>query len=283
MSERGTPVVHHRTDGALVYLDHAALMDIADRYAEEFADALARRKADLAISRLNFIELAEVSDETAKSVESLLRRVFPHVAFIELLFEKVIEEEDRLTAGRSEYPPHHDASLLREYIDHESINPIDPTSFFARCRTPDAIESARRGWGKGIPPSAAAIAYAQAIYQSDPVVRRRINRRPTGDPAIRPTRYVADEADKFLIKNRLRTTDGRHTRDHFHLVVPLSYCDFVVLDANWHEAARQIQNTLRETGLLSHVAKVFRTKDVAEFVRVFAQEEPRGVGAFGES
>ncbi len=71
--------------------------------------------------------------------------------------------------------------------------------------------------------------------------------------------------------------DGHHLRDFWHTVVPISYCNFVVLDKAWCEIARQVQQRLRETGLLTNEAEIFPTpEELTQVTESFAGDRSRG-------
>lgn len=260
--------VHHGAHPPVVYLDHFALMDIAQEHLDAFATALLQREGTLALSMLNFYELSLVNDQTSKPVDDLILRVWPHVAFLDLNAEAVIAKEDRLLSGEVDLAPHLDNELLGFLLGHSprSGTSLDVSGFLRFFRSPDSLESARRA-SQRPNPSLAVLRSAQRAYEADRQAQRRLKGLIEGDRTIPSTRSVLVEATRFMIKNNLQSRDSHHSNDFLHTVVPLVYADFVVLDGTWVECARQIRAKLDRAGLVRPSARVFRR--VTNFVEAF--------------
>ncbi len=87
-----------------------------------------------------------------------------------------------------------------------------------------------------------------------------MNRAPRGPVIQVPTRYVADEIRRGLIRDATAPMTTNDWADFFHTFVAVSYCDFVILDRRWAAAATQALRRLKKAGLLenAHFARVFR-------------------------
>jgi hypothetical protein len=86
-------------------------------------------------------------------------------------------------------------------------------------------------------------------------------RGPATGPHIQQgTRIILRElARTFLINRRLKIT-RKHVIDLFHAVVPLAYCDLVLLDKHWETQVNQVRSRLKAAGLSVPLASVFSEK-----------------------
>ncbi len=153
------------------------------------------------------------------------------------------------------------------------MNPLDPEVFFLSLRlpgVPDGLKQAKLLLANRL---REAIETARSQYASKPSAKKEIRRGATGTAVMHPTRHVFESCIYGIIKDRLNLEDANHTIDFFHAVVPLSYCDFVLLDKAWAERARQVQAELVKKGLLTHQATVLSESsagDLPSMIRAFA-------------
>lgn len=267
MTGYGKLLLDHYAESPVVYLDHGPLMEIAANHADAFVDALISRNGTLAFSWVNLVERARVADDTAAVIDRLLRRLWPRLIFLEAVPDVVIDREDSLLAGVSTRPPHLDDPLVRMLMTNPTpgcLNPIDPEGLLTVYRTPEVRAACDTKWEATTEMIMGAVAASADRYREDEAIRARFRLLPGQTPIEFPTRYVYDEGIRYLIKNDL--AHPNHAADLFHMVVPVSFCDYVVLDANWKEAARQVQNKLRDAELLTHEAKVYRVSEIGEFI-----------------
>jgi hypothetical protein len=135
------------------------------------------------------------------------------------------------------------------------VDQLDPQLFLMHLRSPgvsDSVLTGRRALERGWQ---SAIEDARALAEtSDGRAELRTGARA---PAARlPVAAVYQAALYQAVKCGMNASDPRHARDFFHLVVPISCCDLVVLDANGRERARQIQVELRRKTRLTFAATV---------------------------
>jgi hypothetical protein len=261
----------------LVYLDQWAWMRLARTPAEAklFVDSLKERDGCLAVSEMNRLELAFVGDlDRLRACEDLIRKLLPNVCFIEYDPAAVTREENAILDGRSLSAPFLSDRLVNQYVEHPrvGVDPLDPELFFLSLRlpgTPDGLKEAKLLLAKRL---REAIDTARSQYASNPSAKKEIRRGATGKAVMHPTRYVFESCIYGIIKDRLNLEDANHTIDFFHAVVPLSYCDFVLLDKAWAERARQVQAELEKKGLLTHRATVVSERsagDLPSMIRAF--------------
>jgi hypothetical protein len=155
-----------------------------------------------------------------------------------------------------------------------SLDPLDCRGLLHSLRSPSAGREMELLRAQTIPEAVAAIELAAKAYEADDRVRARIRMPLNGATLPHPTRYVYVEALRYLVANGTRLATANHIYDFFHTVVSLSSCDYVVLGKNWWDAARRIQDKLRDAGLLTHEARVFKVAELPRFLELAATDEP---------
>jgi hypothetical protein len=203
------------------------------------------------LSWLNVLELTRPSAETFSASERLFLEVFPRVVFVEVLPDVVIERENLVLNGKpAPGDPKLDSAMLIEFVGRTKgmVNPLDPRGFLGAFRS--HREELRKMW-QGV--AGRIQARTKAARSS-----RTLPPEPTLIPTLpRPTRYVAWKATCHLVE-QVNLEDVNNFPDYFHTVVPISTCDYVVLDKQWAEVARQVGQYLRRKGLPSLPGEVLR-------------------------
>jgi hypothetical protein len=249
-------------------------MNIAEQRAGRFIETLHQRGGTLAVSWVNFTEISEVSKKTAAPIVSLLRGVLPRLVFMEVEFGSVVKKENEILAGQRGGT----AILHQEFLDvyfgvhrKRSLNPLDPEEFVELLQAPDLRKMLRRTLDLARDETLQMVMDARAKRDLPPMRKNLFALPPkVRAPQIPPTRFAALEGIKYLIKNDLSLETGNHLRDFWHTIVPISFCNYVVLDKAWKEAAAQIQKALMRRKLLTHEAAVYANVD--EFLWHFERE-----------
>jgi hypothetical protein len=251
-------------------------MDFAEHQelADQLRTILHRRQGTLYLSWVHLLELSEISDtRQIDRIESFLAAVFPNLGFMELTPGVVIAQEDQWVRGES-IDPTCDVSLLRYYTDFSRANiaPLSPRGFLACIRSPQAVEMCRTFMVRSD-----IVAEVAALRQ-----RSRNNPRYLAHPVQVPvemmlpwTRYIFRETMCLFIRDSLSLSDPHHWCDFHHMVVPIAYCDFVLLDSAWATKAWQVQTRIHPLGQPSKMARVFSPKQLPEFWTAF---ETDGMG-----
>ena len=87
--------------------------------------------------------------------------------------------------------------------------------------------------------------------------QRLVARLPSGRPIQRGTRYVLRElARRFLVDRGVKVSRN-NAIDLMHAVVPLSYCEFVMLDKHWEVQAGLVRARLKASKLSFPLARVY--------------------------
>ncbi len=239
-----------------VYLDHWALrrfsesQDLSDRLTA----ALKQRNGTLALSWMNLAEFTKVADEEqASKGEALLEKILPNIFFIEVDFGEVIQREDNLLAGGKFMPPHFDLDLLRMFsqMKPNSLNPFTAHALFKviQSKVSTRFDSlADTGIDR--------IEALRTQYAGTSAIKRL----PSGPPIQRGTRFIFRELVRALIVDKGTRITRNQVIDLFHAVVPVAYCDFVLLDKYWETQIGRVCSRFEKAGMAVPTAKVFSAK-----------------------
>jgi hypothetical protein len=270
VDENGTLTVDQQVTPPLLYLDYGPLRVAAKDFPDEFEDALVRSGGTLGLSWFHLRERTRVSDQTAGPLDALLERVWPRIALLQTAPDLVVETEDEAVReffrGGTPRPPHLDGALLDLLCTTASRFPreVSLRGLLATYRRPEVRARVEAGWPAVVATYEQQLGAGRKRYYSDPAVRTRFQRLVMGPKRPVPTKYIFEEASRFMIKNY--SGDPNDIDDFHHMVVPVSYANHVALDAKWKEAARQVQGRVREAGLLTHEAKVYSVNEVHKLI-----------------
>ena len=75
------------------------------------------------------------------------------------------------------------------------------------------------------------------------------------------TEYLMEKCIDYIVINKDMKMPNKEWRDIFHTIVPVAYCDFVLIDKRW-------LNFIRSTGLeYPQIAKVYARRNLSEFLK----------------
>jgi len=237
--------------------------------AKRVHEALTRRGGTLELSWMNLLEFARITDTSqVAAAESFLEEISPHLAFIEVIPQIVIDREDRLIQGQEATAPHADIELLRFFatFPRKSVDPLNPQGFFADLRHPQLAHMCETFMSS----LSNVIDDLRRKSKEDPQYLARVREVPRGAPVQRATRYIYEDAINSLIRDAIDVSStSNHWRDLFHMVVPVAYCDFVLLDKTWAAKAREVIYRLRKAGHSAEMATVFSKRQMNNFWDAF--------------
>lgn len=244
-----------------VYLDHWALRHISanENLRTRFTKSLLACDGTLVLSWLNLLEFTKVTDrEQVELAEKLVEDILPNVFFMEINPFTVIDREDKLIAGGEPIPPHADIGFLKAFSAFKSTN-CNP--FTARGMFVAPHESTLSGRFDSLADTIISRTEAlRAEMDTDSDFRSLIRRLPSGQKLQHGTRNVLRElARTFLIDRGLRLSRNNAV-DLLHSVVPVAYCDLVLLDKHWEEQVDRMRTRLTEANLNIPIAKIFSRK-----------------------
>ena len=256
----------------IVYLDNWALNEIAlcTEWREKFIQGMNDKNGHLRVSLMNLTELITQTDkDQIDSILTLIDSTDSGIINIDM-FDVMSKEK-----GQSRFTcfgnPSSDLETSLCYLQANGFpntvhvrdifniflkgNPPLSTSFSDWTQFSDMMESTTEKGRKNE-------AYLNKIKEH----AREIRKKPTEERAL--TKELFYLAYKFVMSNKDMTMNSNEWKDIFHTVVPVAYCDYVLLDRRW-------VGFVNETGFGSpHIAKVYSKKDMSEFFEVLCEFEP---------
>ncbi|ESS69201.1 hypothetical protein MGMO_138c00390 [Methyloglobulus morosus KoM1] len=245
-----------------VYLDHWALRHIST--TEEIRTQFIKRMFDsggtLMLSWLNLVEFTKVTDRSqTKAAEQLVDELLPNVFFMEIEPFKVIKREDELLAGGVPKPPHADIDFLKTFdeLNHNSLYPsFTAQSLFSAFHGSNIFSEFDNLADMII----GRIEAMRTEFDTDPGLQSIIRRAPKGQFIQQGTRYILRELTRTFLVDRPLKISRNNAIDLLHSVVPVAYCDFVLLDAHWTGQVDKMRTRLAKANLNIPVARVFSKK-----------------------
>jgi hypothetical protein len=264
MNADGVPIVIQQDLPPTVYLDHWALRKFSQdsTLAQRFAGTLEGGGGTLALFWLNLAEFSKVTDhDQGKMAEELYAANLPRIFLLDSDPFSVIQREDEILTGLADgvpVVPHADAGFLGAFEQLKSDTPTDFTvrELFRTVQS-DRLHS---DFAKLADTVAARIEALRNEYDQRQELRSAVVQLPEGPVIQRGTRYVLRElARTFLIDQGVRVSRN-HAIDFMHAVVPVSYCEFVLLDKHWETQVELVRSRLSKTALHVPLARVYSEK-----------------------
>lgn len=257
-----------------VYLDHWALRTFSEdeEWANRLTTALRSRQGTLALSWTNLAEFARVTDHRqARLAETLIEANLPHIFLLEVNPFTVIECEDQLLAGGPHIPPHGDQDFLKALV---MLKPRAVALFTAHdlFNAMQKQELAQR-------PNRMADTFVSRLetmrneMQVDSAFRVALGRQATTAPIQRGTRFILRELVRALILDKGTKITHNYALDFFHAVVPVAYCDFVLLDGYWETQVDRVRSRFQVSDFPVPMATVYsrRRAGLERFIRQLEQ------------
>lgn len=254
-----------------IYFDHWALrLFSSDReLRRRFYSAVVHCNGMLEISWMNLLDFSGVSDSTQiNDAEEFLDMLSPkYIGFINVDTETVIKFENRfLSNERDVKDPHVDYELLRKFALYSrkslnicSFNGFFPSVYEQRKKLNDIRLHFLRNISENLP--------NLREKAQNPEILKRIKKITKGHKDVQYlTRYIDVEIAKYILRNNVRM-ESNDWCDVHHVVVPMAYCDFVLLDQRWNTISRQVQSRLRKVGHDKKMAEVFSQRSLEDFLK----------------
>ena len=252
-----------------VYLDHWAFRNISEDQSrrESFIKILKEKDGTLCISWLNLIEFAKVDPSQQKLAESFVDEVLPNVVFLKSDPFFVIDRENDFINGGAQILPHIDAEFGKSLLTGgaKSIKLLSADSLFQLAACPKLLES-RKNIANTVIERIEKLRYQ---FATNSEFANRVDTFIYHDTALRGTPLLIREMIRSLLKNSKLIMTENHAFDLMHTVVPVSYCDFVLLDSHWTTQIEQARKRMEKDGVLKFpMAKVYSQKNdgIASFV-----------------
>lgn len=249
-----------RLEPPSVYLDHWALRTASrdPDLGERLTRAIEARAGTFVLSWANIGEFCNVNQATAEEAESFLEGNLPRLFFSRFNPFDVIEAERLVYAGQSTEPPHADMKLLGMMMTELRSAGIAPYT----CRgmltdvSGESSESMRQMMEAFVQTTLAL----RERYLNDREFKALVERSHRS-PEFRGTAIVLRELIAGLMRNRHLPLEPNDAMDFAHAVVPVAYCDYVLLDGVWRDQVDRLRTRLRRLKIDFPLAQVFSGRD----------------------
>jgi hypothetical protein len=257
-----------------VYLDHWALRAFSEdqEWASRLTVALSSQEGTLALSWANLAEFTKVTDQRqARLAGTLIEANLPRIFLLEVNPFTVIEREDHLLAGGPPVPPHGDQDFLRALVmlKPRALTLFTAHNLFTAVQRPGSVTRADSMADMFV----SRLATMRDEIQGDSTLRAALGRPATTVPIQRGTRFILQELVRALILDKGTKITCNDAFDFFHAVVPVAYCDFVLLDGYWETQVNRVRSRFQASDLPVPMAIVFsrRREGIERFIQQLEQ------------
>jgi hypothetical protein len=255
IGKNGELVAGQQLTSPAVYLDHWAVRaasenaDVGDRLTR----ALEVRNGTLVVSWANIAEFSTLDQRAARQAEEFLDRQLPRLFFLDFNAFDVIRREEEVLAGGPAIPPHGDLDLLRLVVGLRpvGVRPITCVGMLTevsghRLESTDRMKAMFVDRASGL----------RAEYIDDGAFKTLVDRSLERGPAPRGTFVVLREILAGLMRDKTSTITANDAMDFFHTVVPVAYCDIVLLDGKWRDQVDRVRSRLDRASVHCPLATV---------------------------
>jgi hypothetical protein len=263
MSANGTPIVIQQDSPPTVYLDHWALRKFSQNpaLAQRFTRMLEKRRGTLALSWLNLAEFSKVTDpDQGRMAEEFYAANLPRIFFLDSDPFSVIRREDVILSGGAVAPvaPHADAAFLSTFahLEPDTFSGFTVRELFRSVQN----DQLQLDFNRLADAVAEGIQRLRIEHEQKRDFRSAVARLPSGPAIQRGTRYILRELARTLLIDRGVKVSRNHAIDFMHAVVPVSYCEFVLLDKHWVKQVELVRSRLNGTHLNPPLARAYSEK-----------------------
>jgi hypothetical protein len=255
----GTALVIQTNEPPTIYLDHGVLMSIAEdtSLATRFIVTLKNQHGILALSWVNLAEFAKIRDQRqVRAVEQFVDAISPQLFFIAVDPWAVIRSEDEVLQGHKTQSKWGHVELLKLFVirkETPSLNPLTGRDLFSNLRDSRIL----RGLDKLGDQFISRIESLRKHYAEVTEFAKAVRKPPKGSAVLPATRLLLRELLGFFVKSTTKKLTRNDAADFFHAIVPVAYCDCVLLDGHWATQASVAAHPLYQAGQIETIAQAF--------------------------
>lgn len=232
----GRNVLIEKIGQPIVYLDNWAINDIALdlTFRQRFIGLMKNRKGTLRLSVSNIVELLKQTDQNQiESILSLIDSV--DAGFINTNFQEVIARENKMLNGEADENPSHQLDLIYVYLLAQNWPESWTISDVLRSVLENSSsEQFSESWDQF---AEKMKSFLDAVRSDNKYTNKSKTRssstRKKGKEHDRATRELFQLGFDFVLQNPDMTMSSNEWHDFFHSIVPVAYCDIVLLDKRW--------------------------------------------------
>ena len=256
-----------------IYLDHWALREFSSNQelGKKFIDLLVKKEGTLCISWMNIFEVTNhIEGESLNSILNFYERLGNRFSYIQCNPVKVIQNENQYQPGNQN--PGLDTELAIFYLKYIYGKEFKLISLRQVIKDLIRKNDIHVGMREGLERA------KQSLQQEFSKYRQRYLINPKDLSSKKPlktprdvTPYIFSETLKQYIKGNSKI-EQNDVPDIFHAVVPVSYCDFVLLDSKW---ATLVKNTHPKKGV---AAEIYSKREINDFWIDLEEFTTRSIG-----
>ncbi len=220
----------------IVYLDNWAINDISLNlsFRQRFIDIMKNRQGTLRISVSNIVELLKQTDtEQIEFILNLIDSV--DAGLINTNFQEVITIENKILVNGVDENPSNHLDLIYIYLLAQNWPEQWSVSEFVRSVLENSSEKQfTESWDQF---AKRMESFLNAVRTEKGYIEKSKTRsaatRRAGKKYDRGTRELFQLGFDFVVQNQDMTMSSNEWHDFFHLIVPVAYCDIVLLDKRW--------------------------------------------------
>ena len=245
-----------------VYLDNWALNDLAldASLKERFVNIMKARGGTLRLSVSNLVELMKQADR--QQISAILEMIDSvDAGFININFTDVVRRENGILLGEVHEDPSQEVERIWTYLLSRNWPESWVMSDVIRTVLDNSSgEQMRESWDQFALRMQSFLnsVRSDSNYMSQSKERAKTTRKK-GKEYDKPTRELIQLGFNFVLQNTDMRMSSNEWHDFFHTIVPVAYCDLVLLDKRW-------ATFISQTGFkFPDVAFVFDKKSIEEF------------------
>jgi hypothetical protein len=231
-----------------VYLDHWALRAVSDDagLGDRLRHVIEARAGTLVVSWANIAEFSNLDERAARSAEVLLDSSLPHVFFLDFNVFDVVRREADIVGGGPPLPPHADMDLLRLVVGLKpaGVQPVTCVGMLTEV-SGRRLESTERMKDTFVE----KVGALREEYLEDDAFRVLVDRSLRQQATPRGTSIVLREILAGVMRDGKSPIGRNDALDFFHTIVPVAYCDVVLLDGRWRDQVDRLRMRLERAGI----------------------------------
>jgi len=246
-------------DAPTVYFDHWAICDFSDDLTlqDRFVNAMQAKRGTFILSHTNLAEFTNASDPRhADAAERFLERLMPNVYLTDFDLDKAEAFESQPHYAGQRMQPSADLPMLK-FLAVRSINAggdftlagFIKLSHLYRDQLSKTFNEVNQNILDALNKQRADPAHVEKARQSVP------------DTSRTKTRVIMGELMRELTIDTKATITVNDIVDWQHAILPVSCCDYVLLDSKWEQRVHTMTKRATQQGLHMRFAKCFSKRD----------------------
>lgn len=246
-------------DAPTVYFDHRTICDFSDALTlqDRFVKTMQEKRGTFVLSHTNLGQIANANDSgSSDAAEKFLDRLLPNVYLTDFDLAKAEAFEKQLHYTGQRMWPSPDLPMLK-LVAARSVNAggdlalagFIMRSYLYRDRLSKIFNEVNQDILDELNEQHADPIYLEMARQSVP------------DTSRTKTRVVMGELMRELMIDTKPSITVNDVVDWQHAVLPVSCCDFALLDDTWVQRGRSVKKRAAQQGLYMSLAKCFSKRD----------------------